>query len=263
MKKIIAICSLLLVTVFAAKAQYTNYTISPASFTAEDEITVTCDLAGTGMAGETEAFLWTWSNGGAGAGFPGADGITNGSWGSSGDNAKLTSIGGGKFTFKLTGTLKYNQTPGQLKHFQFLLKSRTGSKQTADSKVNVFDPLIFVPSMIRVFPSKAGQNDVLTLFFHQDLASATNDMRMTPTTATIEVFDNTGTSAGTPVNLNVTKISNSLFSVAFIPTRSFTPGVGKKFTKFTVKFNGTVKDVNNANVNVSTASIETPLLDLK
>lgn len=248
-----------------AQCEYTTYTISPASYTSEDEVTITMDFTGTDVAGETELYLWTWSNKDAGAAFPGKDGSTNTDWSNAPIAARLTPVAGqpNKFTYKLTGTVMYNQAPGQLKHFQFLAKTKNGSKKSCDSKKNAFDPLVFVPTMLRIFPAKAGQNDVVTLFFHQELASTINEQRMAPATATVEVFDDGGASAGAPVNLQVTKVGDKLYRAAFIPTRSFTPGAGKKFVRFTYKFNGTVRNENNAEVTVSTSTNEVPLTDMK
>jgi hypothetical protein len=248
-----------------AQCEFTNFTISPASYTAEDEITLTMDFTGTNMAGETDLYLWTWSNKDAGAGFPGKDGSTNTAWGNSPPAAKLTPVPGqpNKFTYKMTGTVIYNQIPGELKHFQFLAKTQSGSKQSCDSKKNVFDPLVFVPTMLRIFPAKVGQNDVVTLFFHQELAASVNEQRMTPATATVEVFDDAGASAGAPLSLPVTKVGDKLYRAAFIPTRSYTPAAGKKFVRFTYKFNGTVRNENNVEVTVSTGTTEVGLTTMK
>ena len=265
MKKLLILSLVLLGSHFAkAQCEFTTYTISPATFSAEDEITITFDFTGTTLAGETDLYLWTWSNKDA-SGFPAKDGIINTEWGNSPATAKLTPVAGSpnKFTFKMTGTTMYNLTPGELKHFQFLGKTKNGSKQSCDSKKNTFDPLVFVPSMLRTFPAKVGQNDVVSVYFHQDLATTINDQRMEPATVTVEVFDNTGASAGQPLTLPVKSAGTKLWKAYFVPTRSFTPGAGKKFTRFTYKFNGTVRDENNAVVTVSTATVEVPLVDLK
>lgn len=247
-----------------AQCEFTAFTISPATFTAEDEITITFDFTGTTLAGETAIYIWTWVNKDA-AGYPSKDGIVNTEWGNSPETAKLTPVAGSpnKFTYKLTGTTMYNLTPGELKHFQFLAKTKNGSKQSCDSKKNAFDPLVFVPSMLRIFPAKVGQNDVVSLYFHQDLATTINEQRMEPVSVTVEVFDNTGASAGQPLTLPAKSAGTKLWKAFFVPTRSYTPGAGKKFTRFTYKFNGTVRDGNNVPVTVSTATIEVPLTDMK
>lgn len=247
---------------------FENFSINPATFSAEDEITISFDFTGTGMAAEAELYIWTWANKGA-SGFSEKNGITNANpsvdWGNSPAIAKLTPVNGApsKFTYKLTGTTLFELTPGGLKHFQFLVKTKNGSKQTCDSKVNAFDPLVFVPTMLRMFPARVGQNDVVSLYFHQDLATTIDEQRMEPVSVTVEVFDNTNTSAGQPLTLPVKNAGAKLWKAFFVPTRSYTPGAGKKFTRFTYKFNGTVRDANNQPVNVSTAAVEVPLADMK
>lgn len=245
-------------------SDFTNFTISPATFTAEDEITITFDFTGTTVAGETDLYIWTWANKDA-AGFPAKDGTTNTEWGNSPASAQLTPVANSpnKFTYKMTGTTIYNLTPGQLKHFQFLAKTKNGSKQTCDSKKNTFDPLIFVPSMLRIFPARVGQNDVISLYFHQDLATTVNEQRMEPTSVTVEVFDEDNNLAGQPLTLPVQNVHTKLWKAFFVPTRSYTPAAGKKFTRFTYKFNGTVRDAGNQPVTVSTAPVEVTLADMK
>ena len=265
MKKIL-ILSLIIIGSQLAMSQcvFETYTINPPTFTAEDEITINFDFTGTTLAGETDLYLWTWSNKDA-TGFTGKDGIVNTEWGNSPATAKLSPVAGSpnKFTYKFTAPTLYNQAPGQLKHFQFLAKTKSGSKQSCDSKVNTFDPLVFVASMLRIFPARVGQNDVASLYFHQDLASTTNEQRMEPVSVTVEVFDNTNTSAGQPLTLPVKNAGAKLWKAFFVPTRSYTPGAGKKFTRFTYKFNGTVRDANNQPVTVSTAAVEVLLADMK
>lgn len=265
MKKLLILSLVLLSSrLLMAQCEFTNFTISPATFTAEDEITITFDFTGTAVAGETDLYIWTWVNKDA-AGFPGKDGITNTEWGNSPAIAHLTPVAGApnKFTYKFTGTTMYNLTPGELKHFQFLAKTKNGSKQSCDSKKNAYDPLVFVPTMLRIFPTRVGQDDVVSLYFHQDLATTVDEQRMEPVSVTVEVFDNTNAAAGQPLTLPVKNAGAKLWKAFFIPTRSYTPGAGKKFTRFTYKFNGTVRDTNNQPVPVSTAAVEVTLVDMK
>jgi hypothetical protein len=242
---------------------FTNYTISPVVFTAEDEITITVDLTGTKAEGVATPYIWTWANEVNGAGA--INSKVNTEWGNSPAAAQFTPVPGSpnKFTFKLTGTDIYNLTPGELKHFQFLVKAKDGSKQTDNTPINKFDPLVFVPSMLRIFPARVGQNDVTSIYFHQDLATTVDEQRMEPVSVTVEVFDNTGASAGAPLTLPVKVAGTKVWRAYFVPTRSYTPGAGKKFVRFTYKFNGTVRDVNNAPVTISTASTEVLLADMK
>jgi hypothetical protein len=263
MKKILIAC-LSLLAVHQVQAQFTKYTISPTVYTAEDEITITIDVAGTPLEGVAQPYIWTWANEVNGNGAINSP-ITNTAWPNSPDAAKLTPVAGqpNKFTFKMTGTVLYNLAPGSLLHFQFLVKAKDGSKQTENTPTNKFDPLVFIPSMLRIFPARVGQNDVVSLYFHQDLATTINEQRMEPTTVTVEVFDNTGASAGQPLTLAVKSAGVKLWKAYFVPARAYTPGAGKKFVRFTYKFNGTVRDESNAAVTVSTTVTEVILADMK
>jgi hypothetical protein len=265
MKKLIIACFCFVALSHLANAQtrFTNFTVSPPVFTAEDEITITVDITGTPVAGASDVYIWTWAN--EENGVPAVNSIVNTAWTNSPDAAKFTPVAGSpnKYTFKLKGTLIFNLTPGQLKHFQFLVKTKDGGKQTDNTNTIKFDPLVFVPSMMRIFPARVGQNDVISLYFHQDLATSVNEQRMTPVSATVEVFDNTGASAGPPLTLPLNNTSGQMWRAFFVPTRSYTPGAGKKFTRFTYKFNGTVRDTNNQPVSVTTAAAEVILADMK
>ncbi len=44
--------------------------------------------------------------------------------------------------------------------------------------------------MQRIFPARVGKNDVVSLYFHQELATTINEQRMQPVSVTVEVFDN-------------------------------------------------------------------------
>jgi hypothetical protein len=230
-----------------------NPSFSPSAFTAEDEVTISVDVTGTGMAGVTEAYIWIFSNPDIGGG---ADGVTNGSWGNSSNAAKCTSAGTNKFAFKFIGTTMFGQTPAQLKSFGFLLKKKDGSAQTPDYKPFSFDPLIFVPSLARIFPSKVDKDDVVSVNFDRTYAVSTNDQRMTPTTFTITMYDDLNNTAGTPLTLPLRKTDAANWSGSFIPETSFTPLAGRRLLKFKYRFNGTVLDVNGSPAAVSTAETE-------
>lgn len=255
MKKILLylFCAICLTT--AASAQVT---FSPAIFTAEDEVTLTVDVSGTPMAGQSEAYIWIFSNVAGG----GRDGVVNGAWGNSGDGAKMTAAGPNKWSFKFIGTTLFNQTPGELKDFGFLVKARDGSKQTPDYKPFKFDPLIFTPTTFRVFPSKVGQEDAVTVNFDQSLATAVNEQRMTPTSVTIVVYSN-NSAFGSPLTLPVRKLPGDIWAATFVPTLSFNIPAGTRLNKFTFKFNGTVLGQTGASTNVSSSETEVPFIELK
>lgn len=265
MKKLIFFL-LLAVASFTGWAQVT---VTPVGFTAIDEVTIEIDATGTGMAGETEAFIWIFSNpdipANQQATYPGRDGVVNGQWGNSSESARVTRISGNRWRFKFIATDMFNLTPAQLKQFGFLLKSKTGGKQTPDYKPFVFEPLIFTPTTFRTFPQKVGTTDVATVNFDQSLATSINDQRMTPTSATIVLYNDAvpAQAVGTIANVPVRK-NGSIYSATFYPQQTtITLPSGTALHSFKYKFNGTVLDVNGAPQNVSTAETEVIFSNLK
>ncbi|MBL0272706.1 MAG: hypothetical protein IPQ06_06435 [Chitinophagaceae bacterium] len=247
----------LLFSIFLISAGLTvnaqNPTFSPSTFTAEDQVTLTVDLTGTGMAGAAQAYIWIFSN----PDLPGgADGITNGSWGNSSAAAEMTNVGTNKWSFTFTGTTMFGQSPAQLKSFGFLAKKKDGSSQSPDYKPFFFDPLVFVPTMLRIFPAKVGSDDVVTMNFDRAYGVSVNEQRMTPVTATVTMFDETGAQVGSPLNVTVRSTASTIWSASYIPSISFTPGAGHKLAKFKYKFNGTLLDPSGATITVSSSETE-------
>jgi hypothetical protein len=240
MKKLI----LSIIFTLSAAFAFAQVTFSPATFTAEDEVTITLDVTGTGMAGQTDVYLWMFSNDGVGGG---KDALTNGQWGSSSESAKMTKIATNKFTFKFTGTTLFGQSPAELINFGFLGKSKDGTKQTQDFKPYKFDPLVFTPSQFRVFPAKMDQTDMSTVYFHQNLATDQNLQRMFDVKVNITLYSDAGAVVATRTALVATKESAILYSYSFIPERLATIPAGTKLGKFSYQFTGSVKDATGAN----------------
>ena len=112
---------LLFLTLFISAAFFTkaqNPVFSPSTFTAEDQITLTYDVTGTGMAGATEAYIWLWGNAG--------DSPLNTSWTNSPDAARMTAAGTNKWSFTFTATLLYGLSPAAFTHFRFFVKKKDG-----------------------------------------------------------------------------------------------------------------------------------------
>ncbi len=256
MKKILFLFTLLIAAVTGIHAQVT---FSPATFTAQDQVTLTVDVTGTPMAGQSEAYIWIFSNVSGG----GKDGFTNTSWTNSPANAKMTAAGTNKWSFTFTGTTMFSQTPGELKDFGFLAKSKDGSRQTPDYKPFKFDPLVFTPTVFRAFPSKVGQDDVITINFDQNLATELNEQRMTPTTISITAFNGSTQIGTTAVTLNVRNTGSKTWAATFIPTRSFTVPTGGKITSVRYRFNGTVLGTTGATTQVSSGETVLDLTEMK
>ena len=245
MKKLLSLI-LFITAGVAVKAQ--NPTFSPSTFTAEDQVTLTFDVTGTGMAGATEAYIWLWGNAG--------DSPLNSSWTNSPDAAKMTAAGTNKWSFTFTATALWGLPPAALQDFRFLVKKKDGSAQTPDQGPFFFDPLVFVPTMLRVFPAKVGAEDVVTVNFDKAYGVTTNEQRMTPVSATITMFDETGAQVGSPLNLPTRSLAATIWGATFIPTGSFTPGAGHRLNKFRYKFNGTLLDPSGATITVSSSEAE-------
>ena len=230
----------------AVKAQ--NPVFSPSSFTAEDQVTLTFDVTGTGMAGASEAYIWLWGNAG--------DSPLNSSWTNSPAAAKMTAAGTNKWSFTFTATVLWGLPPAALQNFRFLVKKKDGSAQSPDQGPFNFDPLVFVPSMLRVFPTKVGSDDVVTVNYDKTYGVTANEQRMTPTSAVITMVDDLGNNVGSPLTLTVTKTGETIWSASYIPSTSFTPAAGRKLFKFRYKFNGTVLDPSGATITVTSSETE-------
>ena len=164
MKKILILIAFF-VTAFNSFAQ--TVTISPARFTAEDQIVITFDLNGVSLGdGGEDVYIWGFVPGCCGSPLNDQNGF---GWGNSNPAAKLTPIGGKKYTYTLTPTIYMNKTAAEIGGtFGFLAKNQNGSKQTSDFTFPV-DPLTFTPSVFRVFPAKFTQDDVVTFFLDKNL----------------------------------------------------------------------------------------------
>lgn len=244
MKKILFTC-LIMGLAFVIKAQ--NPTFSPAIFSAEDEVTLTVDVTGTDMAGQTDAYIWLWWGDGS------IKGPLNDEWGNSPEIGKMTHVSGNKWSFTFTATILWGRPPADLTMFGFLVKTKTGSLQTGDYKSFAFDPLIFVPTMLRVFPTKASNTDIITVNFDRTLGGTVDEQRMTPQTVTITAFDETNAQIGTALTLPVRVLQTNIWAATFNPKVRFTPGAGHTLKKFTYKFNGTTLSTTGAPVNVSSS----------
>ena len=168
MKKILFLISTVLAGTFSF-AQ--TATVSPSSFTAEDQITITFDLtnANFGAPGD-DVYIWGFVPGCCGSPLNDQNGF---GFGNSNPAAKCTRVGNSKiFTYTLTPTTYMQKTAAQIgAQFGCLAKNQNGSKQTQDFNFPV-DPLTFTPSVFRPFPSKFTQDDVVTFYMDKNLLDA-------------------------------------------------------------------------------------------
>ncbi len=249
MRKILFLCIGILASSLSF-AQFSTVSFNPASFAGDEEFTFTIDLSGTNMVGETELYIWTWCNKDEGSAYPGRDGVTNTSWGNAPDIAKMVHVSGNIWSYTFTGTEMYGLTPGQLKNFQFLVKTKSGNKQTSDSPKFPFASVAYAPAVYRLFPSRMDQNDAITIYFYQNLATSVNESRMTPTTISVKLYNGT-TQVGTTLELPLTLTEQGLYSVHLIPSVAVAIPAGTTLTSFTYQLNGNYHDTNGTPIQVT------------
>jgi len=253
MRKIL-ILFILIITSAVSFAQFSTVQFSPATFTGDDEVTFTIDLSGTPLEGESDVYIWIFANdGSANTQYPFAGGIaTNTEWTNSPVAAQFTNVSGNIWSYTFTGTELFGLTPGQLKYFQFLGKTKTGNKQTTNSPQYTFAPISYVPATYRLFPSRMNQDDAVTIFFYQNLSSELIESRMTPVSVTVTMYDNDNNSYGSPIEFPVEALGGKLFKFkSFIPSYSWNVSQGVILSRFTYYVNGNYFDVNGATIVVS------------
>jgi len=260
MKKLfLSILSLLMVAVaFAQRGTYT-VKLTPSTFTVEDSITIEVDLTNSpDMSGKDEVYIWIFANGSVNG-----DANADGEWTNSKPKARMTKIGANKFRFGFVPLSMWpNLSPADLKKFAFLVKLKDGSKQTDNSPEFNFDPLTFIETTYLTFPDKVGQDDVITIYFNQNLATDITEQRMTPVNITITALNETNTPVGAPLTGTLTNEGNRRYSFTLIPTRSFgnTPG-GIKRLRYTV--GGLSKDASGNTITVTGTTQEKQISDVK
>lgn len=164
MKKILLILTILCSSIISFGQ---TATVSPSTFTAEDQITITFDLNGTTLGdGGEDIYIWGFVPGCCGSPLNDQGGF---GFGNSNPLAKCTALGGKRYSYTLTPTTYMNKTAAEIgAQFGFLAKNQNGSKQTGDFNFPV-DPLTFTNTVFRAFPSKFTQDDVVTFFLDKNL----------------------------------------------------------------------------------------------
>lgn len=243
-------------------------TITPAAFTAEDEVTIRIDLTGTPVASSPQPYIWIWCRVFDATGNPvdGPNGINNGDWGNSGEANKFTRVGatGNVWEFKFVATTIFNRTPGQLHSFGFLAKCKDGSCQTPDQKWFVFDPLIFTEGEFRSFPAKAAQNDVVTVYHKKALSTDVNIQRMTETSISVTLYDQNNSPIQTvnniPVRMNA---ANGWAYGSFVPESLVALPAGVTIKRIEYKFKGTMLNTSGGTTAVETGATSLDMLPLQ
>jgi hypothetical protein len=106
------------------------------------------------------------------------------------------------------------------------------------------------------------QDDAITIYFYQNLATDIVENRMTPVTVTVTMYTGTSTVVGSPIDFPVTDLSGKLFQFkTFIPSYSWNVPAGTTLSKFTYVVKGTYYDTNGLPINV-TGPINTKVFDV-
>ncbi|MFN4892854.1 MAG: hypothetical protein ACK5G0_03720 [Bacteroidota bacterium] len=244
---------------FSLKAQTSGAVVTtiPANFTALDQVKIIVDVSAVGnLAGRAPLYIWTWN--------PGDPAPGNGSWDNSNEARRMTPEGPNKWSWTITPAEYYNVAPGSVTKLQFLVKAKdgTGDKKTDDITLNVA-PLVFTPTEFRSFPAAAGQNELLTIYFDQNLATDVPTSRMNPLQAEAKLFNTSGSQVGATKLFPLTALGNKLYSFACLPKTDFVIPAGTQINKMTVTYKGTLLNTNGAPINVSSVTFEKLFDDLK
>ncbi|MEQ1552822.1 MAG: hypothetical protein ABL929_01520 [Ferruginibacter sp.] len=240
MKKILfSIVSLFMCLGSYAQTSGAVVTTSPSNFTAEDLVVITIDVSAVGnLAGKSPLYFWVWN--------PSEPAPGNGSWGNSNEARRLTNVGTNKWTLTMKPTDFFGKPPSEITKIQFLVKAKDGAgdAKTDDITLNV-TPLIFIPTVNRIFPSRVSQYDISTIYFDQTLATDIIQQRMNPQTVEIKIY-NTVTSSLALVTISKTlrQEGAKLFSYSFISNDVSGIPSNTTLSRFEYKFIGTILDIN-------------------
>ena len=258
MKKIISVITVLFAAI-SLNAQTSGAVITtiPANFTALDQVKIIVDVSAVGnLAGVEPLYIWTWD--------PGNPAPGNGSWDNSNEARRMVRESANKWSWTITPADYYGVAPGSVTRLQFLVKAKDGNgdKKTNDISIAVA-PLLFTPTDFRTFPAVAGQNELLTVYFDQSLATDVTTQRMTPTQAEVKLYNTSGSQVGSTRLFNLTTAAPKLFSFVCLPKADFTIPPGTTINKMVVVYKGTLLDPNGSTINVSSVAYEKLFDDLK
>jgi hypothetical protein len=153
-----------------------TYYTEPATFTAEDEVTLYVDVTGCPtLAALNTLYLWIFVPNG-----PGPDGVGGNGDFCNGSNTELamTKVDGNLWSFTFTPTELFNASPARIgTQIGFIPKAFAACQGNGDQTNDLFlsvESLVFIPSALRAFPDKFTQDDVVTFWFdanHPDVNS--------------------------------------------------------------------------------------------
>jgi len=231
-------------------------------------VTITFDVTGTTMEGQTVAYLWAWTDGFG-------DAITNsngGGWGDLSENAMLTPVDGNPNLFQfilpkvaiiddeevtintIADLFGATATPGQLTRFGALLRDLSGDIQTDGDYALEFTlaPLIFIDSEFRTFPSKISNLDVATLYYNQNLSTDPFVQIMKSVQVQVIFLDSTNTELFASDSLD-TNEDERVHSYTMLPEKMIPETVTlDDIAKLKAVFVGKIEHVDGTFDNIST-----------
>lgn len=250
MKNILKILLLALLPL-AANAQ--TVTTSPAVFTAEDEVTITVNVTGTRLEGYSgDVWMWSWLAEGC---TTNCDAPTNidPAGGENTDAAKMTRDAEDPDVYSITLVPVdfFGKAPSEIGAIGIKLKSRswTDGIESDNDIVIAVQPLIYIPSEYRTFPVKFTDEDVVTLFFDQNLTSSSGMKSVTEVYAYLFISgqnaDGTDfqdvprtqwSDVGSSPELKLTDRGDGIHSLSLIPEVFFDVTEGATITKISCIF---------------------------
>ncbi|MBL6449100.1 hypothetical protein JMN32_22505 [Fulvivirga sp. 29W222] len=245
MKNILKILLLALLPL-AGTAQ--TVTTSPGVFTAEDEVTLTVDVSGTSLAGYTgDVWIWAWIAEGCSSS---CDAPTNidPAGGANTEGAKVTRDETNSDVYRITFTPVdfFGKAPSEIGKIGLKLKSQSwGDGKQSDNDLTVaVQPLVFIPSENRTFPVKFTEEDVVTLFFDQNLTSSSGMKSVAEVYAYLfvsgqnadgtdfqDVVKAQWSEVGSTPELKLLDRGDGLYSISLIPKAFFDVAEGATITK--------------------------------
>lgn len=224
-------------------------TVSPNTFTANDRITLTFDVSGTNLETVDELYLWAWTDKG--------DAPSNGQWTNSKEEAKMVKADPALpiFTISFVPAAFYGYDPGTFTFIGVLAKAKSGAvaaplpgeRKTRDFRFDV-TPLAFQPTIGRIFPTRFGLDDIVTVIYDKNLDTARTSV--TKDAGDVFVFIefrkiNAGNySAAYPISqpaesrqeFKLKPIGNNRFALTFIPRKVLPLRPGEGIERFRFKF---------------------------
>lgn len=234
---------------YTVKSQ--TVTASPAVFTAEDEVTLTWDVTGTGLEDYAgDVWMWSWIKTGCSIGCDAPSNI-NPATSPGADAALMTrdEVDPNIYRITLIPVDFYNKTPAEIKEIGFLLKGRDWSNGQTGDKALPVQPLEFVATENRTFPVKFTQEDLVTFYFDQTLTSSQGMKAVSDVYVyffisgkdsegadfTDEAYVSWG-DVGLSPELQFTNRGNGLFSLTILPKEFFGLAEGDTISKISYIF---------------------------